>query len=311
MSDSSSDDHRTIEQIGRMVRSIVEVETLDHFYWVGGKVERYYKSNLGHIYFELVDGYNRLRCMLPERKFDTVDFDLKNDMEIEVYGDIHTYEAHVQVQLVVQQIKLIDSNGLSITSAINQLKQEGLYPKSPQNIPSKIRKVGIITSRGSRAIGDFENAYQMIGQNAVLAPVIWQYVKLEGDQARQSILDGIEKLQQNSEVDVIAITRGGGRYENLVVFDDLDIARKIATSKKYIITGIGHFKDATLADEVADYVASTPTAVAHYIASLVIKSVSTDTQTQNTAPQNPMNMLIIIIIILFLVIVALLILNFT
>jgi exodeoxyribonuclease VII large subunit len=290
-----------------MVRSIVEVETLDHFYWIGGKVNRYHKSDLGHVYFELVNGTHRLSCMLPERNSSNIDFDIKNDMEVEVYGDLHVYDVQVQVQLIVQKVELVDANGLALESAVDILKSEGLYPKPPKATPTHINRIGIITSYGSRAIGDFENTYQLLGQNDVLAPVIWEYVKLEGDQAKQSILDGIEKLSLNDDISVIAIIRGGGRYENLAIFDDLDIARKIATSPKYIVTGIGHYKDSTLADEVSDYVASTPTAVAHFLGNLVIASKPQHTQqSQNTT----MNILVGIVAILFMLIVFLVILNF-
>lgn len=77
-----------------------------------------------------------------------------------------------------------------------------------------------------------------------------------------------------------------------------------------------HEKDDTLADAVADYVASTPTAVAHYIANLIITTQSqnddstlTETQTSQVNPQI-INGLIILVGILFLIVVVLLILNF-
>ncbi len=307
---STGEERRSIEQIGRMVRSIVEFETLDQFYWVGGKVNRYYKSDLGHIYLNLVNGQHTIRCMLPDQQASKLNFDIKNDMEIEVYDDVQVYAVQVQVQIIVQKAKLIDSNDLSVISAIDQLKNEGLYPKTPKSLPSNPKKIGIITSRSSRAVGDFENSYQMLGRTATLAPVIWQYVILEGDKAQVSILDGITKLNQNADVDLIAIIRGGGRYENLAVFDDLEIARTIATSQKYIITGIGHYKDSTLADYVSDYVASTPTAVAHYLANLIISSI--DKPVENSAPSaQMMNVMVGAIGILFIIAVILLILNFT
>jgi len=64
MSEQPAGTKRTIAQVNAMVRSIVEVETLEHFFWIGGRVERYHKSDLGHIYFELVDARTRIKCML-------------------------------------------------------------------------------------------------------------------------------------------------------------------------------------------------------------------------------------------------------
>lgn len=104
-----------------------------------------------------------------------------------------------------------------------------------------------------------------------MAPVSWQYVILEGDRAAQSIADGIASLSANPEIDVIAIIRGGGRSTNLGVFDDMEILRAIVDCRKFVVTGIGHHRDRVLADEVADYVASTPTATATYLADLCLR----------------------------------------
>lgn len=309
MSDSPTTEQRTIEQINRMVRGIVEVETLNHFYWVGGKVERFHQSDLGHIYFELVDGSTRIRCMIAERMTKQIGFEMSNDIEVEVYGDVQVYESTAQITIQVLKAKLIDGHGKSTISTLTQLKQDGLYPKTSNPVPNPIRQIGIITSRSSRAIGDFEKAYQTRGQKAVLAPVKWQYVTLEGKGAVESIIDSIQQLENNPEIDIIAIIRGGGRYENLATFDHLEIARSIAQSEKYVVTGIGHDRDGTMADEVSDYSASTPTAVAHYIANLCLEN-QTNSEHQNTQSSTLLFVLIGAIAVMFIIIVILLLLNF-
>ncbi len=65
---------------------------------------------------------------------------------------------------------------------------------------------------------------------------------------------------------MIVLTRGGGRSSDLAVFDSLIIAEAICRCPVPVITGIGHQRDDTLADEVADYKAITPTAVASFLA---------------------------------------------
>lgn len=252
-----------------MLRSIIEAETLEHFFWVSGKIDRFYKSDWGHIYFDLVDGNSSIRCMLHERQSGDIAFDLKNHLDIEVYGDVHFYETRAVAQINVLNVRLVDS-ATKNTGTVEALRAEGLFPPQRKPAPNDIRRIGLITSRGSRAIGDFETTYQAAGERAVLAPLTWQFVHLEGNRARQSIVDGITLLDSNSEIDVIAIIRGGGRYEDLAVFDEIDVVRAISGSRKYILTGIGHHRDHTLADDVADYVAATPTAAATYLASLCL-----------------------------------------
>ena len=310
MSEQPEGQRRTIAQVNQMVKGIVEVETLEHFFWVGGKVERCYKSQRGHVYFELVDDRTRIKCMLAERETGSIEFDIKNDIEIEVYGDIQVYEERAEIQIQVIKANLIESNGIPTLTGIQQLKQDGLYPKPPKPIPEPIRTIGIITSQSSHAVSDFEATYQRAGEKAVLAPVQWQYVMLEGDRAVESIIDGIQQLSLNPNIDIIAIIRGGGRYLNLAVFDDVDIARTIARSQKYIVTGIGHHKDSTLADQVADYCASTPTSVANYIANLCFQAQASPKNTSQNQPSTTITILMIVVSIMFIIIVILLLLNF-
>lgn len=267
MTDSKSAPRRTITQVSRMLRSIIEAETLEQFFWVGGKIDRFYKSDLGHIYFDLVDDRSRIRCMIREERAGAMPIQLRNHLEIEVYGDIHFYEERAETQINVLDLRSAAETA-DAGSAIDRLRADGLYPPAKRKPPPGIRRIGLITSRSSRAIGDFENAYQGAGERAVLAPVVWKYVILEGSGAIQSILDALTVLGEDSDIDVIALIRGGGRSENLAVFDTYELARALAQCNTYIVTGIGHHKDSTLADDVADYAASTPTAVAHYLAEL-------------------------------------------
>lgn len=290
MSEHSREKRRSIAQVNRMIRSIVEFETLEHFFWVRGKIERYHQSDMGHIYFDLVDGKTRIRCMLPEHRTGHIPFELHNYIDVEVYGDVQVYEERASVQIQVLEARLI-GKATNARSVVDRLREEGLYPPAKKRQPSFIRRIGIITSRSSRAVGDFEDAYQSAGKRAVLAPVIWQYTMLEGDRAIQSIVDAILKLDKNSEIDAIAILRGGGRSEHLSVFGSIDIARAIIQSKTYIVTGIGHHKDATLADDVADYTAATPTAAAYYFAKICLEANDTAEKVKRPAyhPSDRMN----------------------
>lgn len=301
---------RTVAQINAMIKSLVEDETLGHFYWVAGKVKRYYKSNLGIIYFYIVDTRQTIRCMVPESHQAKIDFEIKNDIEIEVYGEIQVYEVLAEVQMQVVDAHLIDNNGIATLTGIQQLKEEGLYPIPHKTVPTTIDKVSVITSENSRAVNDFEATYQVEGKPNILAPIIWHYVTLEGKEAVESIVNGIQELNQNPEISIIAIIRDNGRYQNLATFDHIDIAKAIAQSDKYVITGIGHHKDSTLADQVADYSASTPTSVAHYLVNLYLKS---KTPEEPAIPPNIMNyyiiMLMVAVGVMFAIIVIMLVTN--
>ncbi len=280
---SHTENHRSIAQIARTLRSVIESETLEHYFWVGGRIDRLYKSDLGHVYFELVDGQNQIKCVLWDERVGRIPFDLKNHLDVEVYGDVNFFERRAEAQINVLKIRQADDT-VHAANAIEALRAEGRFPAIKRDPPTKIRRVGILTGRSSRAIGDFETTYQEAGARAVLAPIIWQYAMLEGDRAAQSIVDGINALNANREVDIIAIIRGGGRNENLAAFDELEVLRAIIGCRKYVVTGIGHHRDHVLADDVADYVVATPTAAAIYVAKLCMNAdLSYETATSASA----------------------------
>ena len=252
-------------------RSIVEAETLEQFFWVGGRIGRLYKSDLGHAHFDLVDGESRIRCVLWEERQGQIQFALRNHLDVQIYGDVRFYERRAEAQVNVLEIRPADVSTAAF-GALEQLRAEGLYPPVKKTPPTRIRRIGVLTSRSSRAIGDFETAYQEAGTRAVLPPLSWQYALLEGDRAAQSIADGITALDAGRDLDVIAIVRGGGRSANLAPFDETEVLRATIGCSKFVVTGIGHHRDHVLADDVADYVAATPTAAAVYVAELAVRS---------------------------------------
>jgi len=270
---SNSENHRSIAQVARTLRSIIEAETLEHYFWVGGRIDRLYKSDFGHVYFDLVDDQTRIRCILREERAGHIPFDLQNHLDVEVYGDVNFYERNAQAQINVLEIRRTDDS-IQAASAIEALRAEGLFPPIKKMAPATIRRVGLVTSRSSRAIGDFETTYREAGRRAVLAPLSWQYTLLEGERAAQSIADGIHAHDAKPEVDIIVIIRGGGRTENLAPFDELEVLRAILGCSKYLVTGIGHHRDHVLADDVADYVVATPTAAAIHVANLCASAAS-------------------------------------
>ena len=270
MKTPASERHRSIAQVNRMIRSIIEAETLEQFFWVGGRIDRFFKSDRGHVYFDLVDDRARIRCMIREERAGAFPFELRNHLDIEVYGDIHFFEDRAEAQINVIDLRLTDETE-NARPAVERLRDKELFPARKSKPPTEIRRIGIITSKGSRAIGDFESAYQSAGERRVLAPYVWKFVILEGGRAVQSIVDAILALDDNREIDLIAIIRGGGRSENLAVFETFEIAEALIRCNTYVVTGIGHHRDSTLADDVADYAASTPTAAAHYLAELCLR----------------------------------------
>jgi exodeoxyribonuclease VII large subunit len=95
-----------------------------------------------------------------------------------------------------------------------------------------------------------------------LAEVILAPTLVQGAEAPAAIAAALDLLNEHAQADVIIVGRGGGSIEELWAFNEEIVARAIARSRIPVISGVGHETDVTIADFVADYRASTPTAAA-------------------------------------------------
>jgi len=71
--------------------------------------------------------------------------------------------------------------------------------------------------------------------------------------------------------EAIVLIRGGGSIEDLASFNDEQLADAIFSAKTCIVVGVGHEKDVTIAQLVADVAASTPTDAAKIISADFIR----------------------------------------
>jgi exodeoxyribonuclease VII large subunit len=86
---------------------------------------------------------------------------------------------------------------------------------------------------------------------------------MQGEQAENSIIASLDKIYENADLfDVVVIIRGGGASTDLNCFDSYNLALNCAQFPLPVITGIGHQRDTTVLDLVANTSVKTPTAVA-------------------------------------------------
>ncbi len=137
------------------------------------------------------------------------------------------------------------------------LKAEGLFDldrKKP--LPFLPACIGLITGKDSDAEKD-------VLRNAQLRWPAVQFrvahAAVQGDRAAAEVTAALLKLDADPEVDVIIVARGGGDFQNLLVFSDETLVRTAASCVTPIVSAIGHEADRPLLDDVADLRASTPT----------------------------------------------------
>jgi exodeoxyribonuclease VII large subunit len=89
---------------------------------------------------------------------------------------------------------------------------------------------------------------------------------LQGSETEESVINALDKIAYNAHhFDVVAIIRGGGSQSDLSWFDNYNIAYHVTQFPLPVITGIGHDKDISITDLVANRALKTPTAVADFL----------------------------------------------
>ena len=137
------------------------------------------------------------------------------------------------------------------------LRAEGLFdPGRKRPLPFLPGCIGLITGKDSDAEKDVLRNAQLRWP-AVEFRVI--HTAVQGDRASGEVTSALRTLDADPDVDVIIVARGGGDFQNLLVFSDETLVRTAASCVTPIVSAIGHEADRPLLDEVADLRASTPT----------------------------------------------------
>jgi exodeoxyribonuclease VII large subunit len=137
------------------------------------------------------------------------------------------------------------------------LAAEGLFAAERKRpLPFLPRTIGLITGRAGAAERDVvENARRRLPG----ARFRLENVAMQGVNAVTEVVDALQRLDRDTEVDVIVIARGGGSVEDLLAFSNETLVRAVAAAVTPVVSAIGHETDRPLLDLVADVAASTPT----------------------------------------------------
>ncbi len=188
--------------------------------------------------------------------------DLRDGMAIVASGRISFYERDGKLQMYVEHVEPLGDGALfqRFEKLKARLSAEGLFDEERKRpLPPQPSLIGIVTSLQAAALRDM---LRVLSTRYPLAEVLLAPTLVQGVEAPAAIAAAIDLLNEHGEADIIIVGRGGGSIEELWAFNEEVVARAIARSRIPIISGVGHETDFTIADFVADYRASTPTAAA-------------------------------------------------
>jgi exodeoxyribonuclease VII large subunit len=233
---------------------------------VRGEIAQLSRPASGHLYFSLRDAAASVRAVMWRARLAAMDWLPKEGDQVEVTAVAGLYEPRGDFQLRVESLVRSGQGALyeAFLARKAKLAALGLFDDDRKRpMPDSITTVALVTSPGAAALRD------VVVTLSKLAPRvrIRLYPSLvQGSEAPEQLRAQLVAADQDPQVDVIAMVRGGGSLEDLWAFNDEALAMAISTCAHPVIVGVGHESDVTIADLVADLRAATPTAAAQRIA---------------------------------------------
>ena len=278
-------EHYSLRQLNMMVREAIETELPDE-YWVEAELSEC-RENSGHCYMELIEKDERTntpiarasaKCwrqtwQMAKPYFErTTGQQLRAGMKVllKVYAQFHEAYGFSWIVSDIDPTYTLGDMARKRQEIIRQLKEEGVFDLQRElHIPTFAKRIAVISAQNAAGYGDFcrqleDNDYGFRFE-VTLFPAIMQ-----GEQVESSIIAALNAIYEatvpdgspSGPYDCVVIIRGGGATADLSGFDTLALAENVAQFPLPVITGIGHDRDESILDMVANTKVKTPTAAA-------------------------------------------------
>ena len=152
---------------------------------------------------------------------------------------------------------------------LQRLKQEGILEMNRQlQWPAVPQRIAVISAPGAAGYGDFINQLYHNPSHLRFSTKLYPAV-MQGATAPASIIAALEAVATDMDMwDGVVIIRGGGATSDLQAYEDYELAANVAQFPLPVAIGIGHERDITVLDWVANKRLKTPTAVAEWLVAL-------------------------------------------
>ena len=249
--------------IARIKNVLTQTMDLDGI-WIQGEISNLTKHRSGHYYFSLKDKSGEMSCVMFSSYVSRLNFNVEEGMRVLVSGSINVYEQRGSLQLVIRQMKQ-DGLGdlyLEFEKRKQDLLRAGYFDESHKKAkPDYIENIGVVTGAQAAALQDVLSTIQ---RRWPMMKVTLYPSLVQGSLAPKSLIQSLKEADTHNH-DALLIARGGGSFEDLFCFNDVQLVKTIYSLNTYIVSGVGHEVDTTLCDLVCDHRSVTPTAAAQWV----------------------------------------------
>jgi exodeoxyribonuclease VII large subunit len=218
------------------------------------------------VYFDLVGDGAAVNCFLWRSRYDELDAGLEDGTEVVLEGEVSYYVDRGRVNLRPWAVSVVgEGEGAEALRELRaELEDRGWFDDAHKREPPEFPgRVGVVTSAHGDARHDVRQAIhdRDPGVDLVLA-----HAAVQGEDAPTELADAVHRLDRHEDVDVVVVGRGGGSDTDLAAFDTEAVAEAIFTAETPVVAAVGHREDRTVAGDVADAEAITPTDAGEFVA---------------------------------------------
>jgi exodeoxyribonuclease VII large subunit len=268
------------DQIGKVLS-----ETFVAPVWVTAEINHISLNRSGHCYLELIDKNEKSDNITAQAR-GTIwanTFRMLKPFFEQTTGQVFTEGIKVLIKTKVNFHKLY---GLSLNiididpsytlgdlarrrkEILKKLEATGMMELNKSHVlPAAIKRIAIISSATAAGYEDFLNELNINEYKYKFDCTLFEAF-MQGNKTESSLISALNCINDDVyNYDVVAILRGGGSKADLSAFDNFEIASYIMQFPIPVFTGIGHERDESVCDIVANLSLKTPTATADFIVS--------------------------------------------
>lgn len=268
----------TLYELNSMVRDVVELG-MPGSYWVEAELSEV-RERSGHCYMELVQkdltGNSTVarasaRCWRStwasvRPGFEQVTgehFRAGLKVLLQVYAQFHENFGFSWIVTDIDPAYTLGDMARRRQEIIRILKEEGVFDLNKELCLSLFAsRIAVVSSESAAGYGDFCNQLDTNAYGFAFSVRLFPAV-MQGERTEGSIISALDAINSEADdFDCVVIIRGGGAVSDLSAFDSLALAENVANFPLPVITGIGHERDESVLDMVANKRVKTPTAAA-------------------------------------------------
>lgn len=240
-------------------------QTLDYAFqtvYLEGEVSSFKVNQGKFVFFDLKDNDGVVSCFMS---LFSLRVPIKDGMKVIVRG-VPKLTNKGRFSITVQAIKPTGEGSIkkSFDLLKKKLSDEGLFDIArKRQLPEYPKNITVISSTQAAGYADF---IKILNDRWGGMKVEVLNVAVQGESAPDQIINAINYVNESQDLsEVIVLIRGGGSAEDLMAFNDEQLARVLAGSRVPTLVGVGHETDETICDLVADVRAATPSNAAQII----------------------------------------------